>query len=173
MFFVKHNLKNSLLTLLLGMTLNACSLIQDSQTPTAKAPPKNEATSDEGHRDDLPVPPVVKPVEANWISIQQRIWAKKSCAGCHNPKGGADFLDLSSLDAIRAAALIAPNEGGIFDLDHPEQSLIIQRLQSEDDPMPPRGPGRTRLTPEEVTVLIEWIRLDFPENGLTDFPKGS
>lgn len=163
MFSVKHNLKNGIFIILLAITLNACSLVQDSQTPTAKAPPKNEVTPGEGHTGDSTIPPVGKPVEANWISIQQNIWNKKSCAGCHKANGIAEFLDLSSLDAIRAAALIAPSEGGIFDLDHPEQSLIIQRLQSESDPMPPRGPGRTRLTQEEVAIIIEWIRLEFPE----------
>lgn len=124
MVSAKQNVKSGIFIILLGMALNACSLVQDSQTPTAKAPRKNEAIPGDGHTGDSTIPPVVKPVEAHWISIQEKIWNKKSCAWCHKPKGLAEFLDLSSLEAIRAAALISPSEGGIFDLDHPEQSLI-------------------------------------------------
>ncbi len=76
------------------------------------------------------------------------------CLPCHGNDGEARKKKLrlddraSATDGSgRSLAAIAPG--------HPELSLILQRIDDDDDPMPPDG--RQRPSTSEVALLKEWI----------------
>lgn len=102
-------------------------------------------------------PPAPIPLEATYKSINAHIFSKK-CIACHNPQGRASFLDFSNYQAIQAQA------SRLFDFRRPERSDIIEEIQDDERPMPPRSSSFEQVTQDEVNTLIQWIRLGIPNN---------
>ncbi len=82
----------------------------------------------------------------------------EKCVSCHGPvKQEADLR-------LDAAKFIAREEGlePVAISGHPEKSLLIERVTSSiDERMPPEGEGEA-LTPKQVKLLREWVRLGMP-----------
>ena len=74
-----------------------------------------------------------------------------NCLKCHNSTKARAGLNLSS----RQNALKGSDAGEVLIPGKPEESLLIKRAM--DGSMPPETDGR-RLTPEEVKVLIAWVK---------------
>lgn len=83
------------------------------------------------------------------------------CAVCHGARKQEGGLDLRS----RASMLRGGRSGAAFVPEHPEESLLLKRLASEE------CPPRKRLTeamvkpmePDETERLAQWIKLGAPE----------
>lgn len=76
------------------------------------------------------------------------------CVECHNPtrsrrSGGLD-------QTTRETMMRGGRSGPVIVEGMPEQSLLIQRVRSADDPMPPDP--KPRLTEEQIRALEQWIR---------------
>lgn len=124
-------------------------------------PPPNRPPSNPPAKPPLNPPPMT--LEPTWQSIQANIITQKKCSLCHNPTGEANFLDLTTYAAALAMKNIDIGNGILIDIADAENSQLILRLQDEEDPMPPKEAGVSRLTKNEVDVLIQWIRLGLPE----------
>jgi len=73
---------------------------------------------------------------------------QQDCVHCH---GGAGGLNLESHEGVVAGG----NSGPILDLDEPEQSLLVRRLDGALPPtMPLDGPP---LPSPEVDRILAWI----------------
>ncbi|MEX2357410.1 MAG: c-type cytochrome domain-containing protein, partial [Pirellulaceae bacterium] len=79
----------------------------------------------------------------------------QNCIACHNAKKAEGGLSLESHKAVLAggdsgAAVIAANV---------DEGTLIERVTSEDDPMPPEGNsvGAKRLTSEQIELFRRWI----------------
>jgi serine/threonine-protein kinase len=80
---------------------------------------------------------------------------RDQCATCHSgarPEGGFRIEDRADL---LAKGRVVPSQ--------PEQSALFQRVSSNDDPMPPVGDGRRRLSAEEIAAVRDWIKGGAPE----------
>jgi hypothetical protein len=77
------------------------------------------------------------------------------CYTCHGPKKQESDLRLD----LRDRAFKGGSGGVVLVEGKPEESALIDRVESEepDYAMPPRGKGE-RLTPQEVTLIKDWIR---------------
>lgn len=109
-----------------------------------------------------PIQPI--PLAANWESIYTNIITPR-CLVCHNPRGEAKFLDLSSRQIIfdqRNRVFNPDDEKKLLDFDRPEESYILEVIQDEFEPMPPLDSNLEQLTASEVEVLTEWIGLGLP-----------
>lgn len=100
--------------------------------------------------------PEIKPLIPTYESIRDRIFLPK-CISCHRSDKSADLYAFTS---YRATMILTD----IFDFENPENSRIIKDVTQEGkDMMPPKKSGIERLTPEEVKVMVEWIRAGLPE----------
>ena len=108
-------------------------------------------------------PPSTPPLlVANWDSISKGIFIPK-CLACHNPQGQAKFLDLSSRQAIFDQRNRTFGDGAkLVDFDQPSQSYLLLVIQDEEEPMPPNWSSVSPVTPGEIQILKEWIRLGLP-----------
>lgn len=79
----------------------------------------------------------------------------KNCVACHNAKKAEGGLNLES----HAALLAGGDSGAAVVAGNASQSSLVERVLSEDDPMPPddNSVGAKRLTVEEVELLRQWI----------------
>lgn len=76
------------------------------------------------------------------------------CFVCHGPDGEAkEELRLDSFDEATKDL----GDRRAIDPQHPEQSELLLRIHSEDDPMPPED-AEKQLTDRERDVLSRWIR---------------
>lgn len=105
--------------------------------------------------------PVPMPLEANWESLNNKIFAAK-CTICHNPQGQARFLDLSTRQAFFEQR--DRDFGGeiLVDFENPNASYLITVIADPDEPMPPSWSGLTPLTTEEIEVIKTWIERGLP-----------
>jgi hypothetical protein len=78
----------------------------------------------------------------------------EKCFVCHGPDG--KDKEVLRLDSFAAASR---DLGGYraIDPDAPEDSEVLARIQSADDPMPPQE-AEKQLTPGERELLASWIR---------------
>lgn len=104
-----------------------------------------------------PQPPRPIPLEPTFASLNHHVFAKK-CIACHNPSGQASFLDLSSYEAI------SRNRNRLFDFRRPERSDLIEQLNDDERPMPPRSSSFSPVSRNEISTLIQWIRAGIPNN---------
>ncbi len=79
---------------------------------------------------------------------------KRRCVGCHGSQKKKAKLRLDSLEAVLAGG----GEGPAIVVGRSQDSLLIQRITSEDpdERMPPEDKG-DRLTDHEIEVLRKWI----------------
>jgi uncharacterized membrane protein len=92
-----------------------------------------------------------------WESLYINIFAPK-CVVCHNPNGQAKWIDVSTRTAMTQTLLKH------IDFINPEESYLIERLRDPEEPMPPPPPQSNipRLTEEEVSVVVQWIKDGLP-----------
>lgn len=78
----------------------------------------------------------------------------EKCAFCHGPLEQEGGLRLDAATLIVAGS----DSGAVVNREHPEQSLLLQRVTSADESlrMPPVGEGE-KLTEQEVALLRQWI----------------
>lgn len=94
-------------------------------------------------------------LKPNWESLYAHIFAPR-CTVCHSATGEAPWVDLSDRPNMLKTLL------NHIDLNNPETSYLVKRLQDQAEPMPPKDSPFRQLNQEEVGVVIEWIRLGLP-----------
>jgi mono/diheme cytochrome c family protein len=110
-----------------------------------------------------PSPPEPIDLRPRWEAISANILFPK-CLVCHNPRGQARFLDLSSRESIRMAAdrPFGSEDRKLIDFLSPESSYLIEIVRDAQEPMPPAWSSIRRLDGSEVGALAEWIRAGLP-----------
>ena len=99
---------------------------------------------------------------ASWASVSKNILVPK-CLVCHNPSGEANFLDLSTRQAIFSNRNRTFSGVKLLNFDDPDQSYFIQVILDPLEPMPPiNRVNISRLNEQEVSTLKEWFRLGMP-----------
>jgi hypothetical protein len=93
---------------------------------------------------------------------------RKQCGECHTGdklKGGFSMND-------RTALLHGSENGPVIDLDHPENSLLLRLVTTDDREvrMPPKGPG---LSDTEVERIRQWLADGVPWEAGFAFQKPS
>ena len=78
------------------------------------------------------------------------------CFVCHGPDAAEVGEDMRRLDSVEAATEMS-DDGRAIDPADPERSLILTRIHSADDPMPPAD-AEKQLTKQERDTLSRWIR---------------
>ncbi len=82
----------------------------------------------------------------------------EKCVSCHGPVKQEADLRLDAAKFITREEGLEPVALG----GHPEKSLLIERVSASiDERMPPEGEGEA-LTPKQVKLLREWVRLGMP-----------
>ena len=84
----------------------------------------------------------------------QPIFAQ-NCYKCHDAQHRKGGLQLD----LKAAALAGGDDGAILTPGDPDHSKLIHFVRGDDpkEVMPPKGKG-DRLTPEQVDVLVRWVK---------------
>jgi WD40 repeat protein len=79
----------------------------------------------------------------------------KNCLACHNAKKAEGGLNLESHSKMMSGG----DSGDVVVIDKVDESQLIVRIISEDDPMPPddNAVGAKRLTAQEVELFRKWI----------------
>jgi mono/diheme cytochrome c family protein len=113
-------------------------------------------------------PPVPVALAPTWESLLANVFTPR-CVVCHNPRGSAKFLDLSTVDAIfnqRDKVLRSANGKKLLDFNNPANSFLLDSVQ--DTPpapakrMPPADLGMPALSEAEKDTLRDWIALGLP-----------
>ncbi|GAB5439723.1 MAG: DUF1553 domain-containing protein [Fuerstiella sp.] len=78
------------------------------------------------------------------------------CFVCHGPDAAELGEDMRRLDSFDAATE-RTDSGRAIDPERPERSLVLQRIHSADDPMPPAD-AEKQLTNEERDILTRWTK---------------
>lgn len=78
------------------------------------------------------------------------------CFVCHGPDAAELGEDMRRLDSFEAAVADL-GAGPAINTKDPGSSLVLERIHSEDDPMPPTDFDKA-LTAEEKQTLTEWIQ---------------
>ena len=76
------------------------------------------------------------------------------CFVCHGPDSEAESdLRLDSFDAATS------DRGGYFviNTENPSESEFLERIHSDDDPMPPQS-SRKQLSESEKNILTQWVK---------------
>lgn len=108
------------------------------------------------------VPPESVQLEANWKSISENI-VNPRCLVCHNPRGQAQFLDLSTREAfIKNKDRLFGSGQKLINETQPELSYLIEIVKDDVEPMPPRWSNIRRLNTDEINILMEWIGKSLP-----------
>jgi hypothetical protein len=77
------------------------------------------------------------------------------CFRCHGPDSASRMADLR-LDMPQSAYGLRHGEFAIVP-KAPKSSLLVQKINDHDDPMPPASSGKT-LSPKERQILEQWIQ---------------
>lgn len=131
---------------------------------------------DQGYLEGAPEDSSTAPRLARWddaasgtVAQRARAWLEVNCAHCHNPHGagGVSGLDLSyeEENPVRIGIFKPPvaagrgSEGHRFSIDPglPEQSFLVNRLQSEDPSVMMPPVGRRVPSEEAIALLSAWI----------------
>lgn len=129
------------MTSLLRATLAFCFAFTLACTPSHRVPVQGEGLQ--------------KPLTADWNSLSAGIFVQR-CIPCHNPKGQARFLDLSTRENIIAES------ARLFDFENPQASYLIEVIRDPLEPMPPKTSSLKPLEEDEVQILIDWIAQGLP-----------
>jgi uncharacterized repeat protein (TIGR03806 family) len=116
----------------------------------------------------------VRPPAAQWadlktsVSVRARAYLDNNCAHCHQPGGQAGYTGVdfrwTQTDAAHMGLCKSPNSAGEvgalrYDLvpGHPEESILIYRLESTAPKVSMPALGRDVVHVEGVQLLREWI----------------
>src|SRR5258706_10216369 len=96
---------------------------------------------------------------ARFFESKVRPLLAENCQSCHGEKKQKGGLRLDSAEAIRKGG----KDGAILVPGKPEESKIITAIsyQDKDLQMPPED----RLSPQQVSILTEWVRMGAPWTG--------
>ncbi len=98
----------------------------------------------------------------DWAAVSA-IFTKR-CVMCHSQHGAAHGLRLDSYEA----AIAGGTKGAVLVPGNALASELIRRLRGDSTP---RMPLLSRpLTPEEIEVIIRWIKAGLPENDARVVP---
>lgn len=100
---------------------------------------------------------------------RSRAWLEMNCAHCHKPDGSASntglFLTATTTDRTQLGVGRRPVSAGkgsgelLFDVvpGHPEQSILLHRIMSNEPGVAMPELGRTLVHEEAVAVIQQWI----------------
>ena len=97
----------------------------------------------------------VTPADAPDFSREVLPILSDKCFVCHGPDAAELGEDMRRLDSFKAAHENT-DTGRAIDAQQPQHSLILQRIFSADDPMPPSDADK-QLTAAEKQTLKRWI----------------
>ncbi|RMF40707.1 MAG: hypothetical protein D6753_11085 [Planctomycetota bacterium] len=85
---------------------------------------------------------------------------RQQCVACHNSKKPEGGLNLES----HADLMQGGDSGAEVVPGKPDESYLLERVASQDDPMPPddNPVGARRLTAEEIELVAKWIAAGAP-----------
>lgn len=95
-----------------------------------------------------------------WTQELPRELLESQCLSCHFPEKNKGQLDMSTRDSL----LRGGDSGASIDLEHPEKSELLRRVQlapDDDEIMPPTKHGKP-LSAEEAQRLAAWITAGAP-----------
>jgi uncharacterized repeat protein (TIGR03806 family) len=119
--------------------------------------------------------PALAPKLADFSNIslsaeaRSRAWLEMNCSHCHKPDGSASntglFLTATTTDRAQLGIGRRPVSAGrgsgelLFDVvpGHPEQSILLHRMMSNEPGVAMPELGRTLVHEEAVTVIRQWI----------------
>jgi len=113
--------------------------------------------------------PVFDDPETGDVSARARAWLDVNCAHCHNPVGSARTtgLDLresqdrpDQLGIFKTPVAAGQGAGGRqYDIvpGHPDDSILVYRLESTEPAIRMPSVGRHLVQPEAVDLIREWI----------------
>lgn len=119
--------------------------------------------------------PAIAPKLADFSNIslsaeaRSRAWLEMNCAHCHKPDGTASntglFLTATTTDRAQLGIGRRPVSAGkgsgelLFDVvpGHPEQSILLHRMMSNEPGVAMPELGRTLVHEEAVAVIRQWI----------------
>ncbi|MCB0366239.1 MAG: hypothetical protein H6624_08090 [Bdellovibrionaceae bacterium] len=105
---------------------------------------------------DLPIDIPERNLQPTWESLSENLF-RPHCVVCHNPNGQVKYLDFSSYDSTMSQSKL------LFNHPEAEKTYLIQVILDPFEPMPPKNSRVKRLDQEQLSTLLEWIRLGFPE----------
>ncbi|MCA9129694.1 MAG: hypothetical protein KDB22_21560 [Planctomycetales bacterium] len=84
----------------------------------------------------------------------------KNCTACHNDKKHEAGLNLANFQAL----MLGGDSGSAIDEDDWASSLLLERIISKDDPMPPEDNdvGAENLQTDELELLRSWLQRGAP-----------
>ncbi len=84
----------------------------------------------------------------------------QNCIACHNAKTAEGGLNLES----HASLMQGGDSGVAIEPSRPQDSQLLLRMASDDDPMPPldNAVGARRLTADEIELFRKWISAGGP-----------
>ncbi|MFM7056594.1 MAG: DUF1549 domain-containing protein, partial [Planctomycetota bacterium] len=101
-------------------------------------------------------PPPLTEAQTTWFENDVRPLLAEHCFACHS--SSAKTLRGSLKLDSRAAILHGGDSGPALIPEQPDNSLLIQAVRWQGLEMPPSG----KLTPDNIDVLVEWVRLGAP-----------
>jgi hypothetical protein len=123
-----------------------------------------------GSRKPLPTEPTSPPPDPNatFTRVQDEVFTV-SCAiaGCHAALGAREGMDLSAGAAygniVGVPATERPNLNRIEPGD-PDLSYLVKKLRGDPDITGLRMPDGGTITPDEIQLVIDWVRRGAPRD---------
>ena len=116
---------------------------------------------------DLPAVPAAFGEGA--LGDRARAWLDINCAHCHKAEGGASnsglFLDWRETDPMGWGVHKRPTAAGrgsgdnmfVIEPGHPEQSILLHRMESTEPGVLMPELGRTVIDPRSIELIRDWI----------------
>jgi hypothetical protein len=122
-----------------------------------------------GERKPLPTEPTLPPPDPNatFTRVQNEVFTV-SCAiaGCHAALGAREGMNLSAgaayANTVRVPATERPSLSRIEPGD-PDLSYLVKKLRGDPDITGLRMPDGGTLTPDEIQLVIDWVRRGAPQ----------
>lgn len=148
------NFRNTILTILVGLSLGLLTGCDRPSQPQAKQAPSAPATA-EGAK----LTPISLPQKISFNEHIQPILSEY-CYHCHGPDSATRTPKDAPLRLDREADAFAlrDDKKPVIVKGHPEQSALVKRLHATDpdDIMPPPKSHKT-LKPDEIAMIERWI----------------
>ena len=110
----------------------------------------------------FPVFFLLLPLTSTWAADDQVDFSREvlpilsnKCFVCHGPDAAEYGEDMRRLDSFEAATAVN-DAGRAIDPETPKNSLLLHRIHSRDDPMPPTN-AEKQLTASERAILTRWV----------------